>query len=145
PPRFRSRCGRQRDRDRASGHRSRQKVRKKGHMAARRSVTVLVAAVIALITVAVAASAQITTGTISGTVKDAQGAVVPGAAVTLISDTRGTRLPDVFTNANGDFTLINVSPDDYTIQVAMSGFKTLKRSGIGVSVGDRLELGAFTL
>ncbi len=49
--------------------------------------------------VALPAVAQITTGTVSGTVKDAQGAVIPGASVTLISETRGTQLSDVFTNA----------------------------------------------
>ena len=38
------------------------------------------------------ASAQITTGNITGTVKDAQGGVVPGATVTLIDEARGTKL-----------------------------------------------------
>ena len=40
---------------------------------------------------AMPASAQITTGTVSGTVKDAQGATVPGATVVLISETKGTK------------------------------------------------------
>ena len=56
---------------------------------------------------ALPAAAQITTGTVSGTVKDAQGAVIPGAAVTLVSETRGTQLSDVFTNAEGDFTFVD--------------------------------------
>ena len=51
-------------------------------------------------------SAQITTGTVAGTVKDAQGGVIPGATVTLISETRGTKSPPVVTNATGDFVFV---------------------------------------
>ena len=57
----------------------------------------LAAAVLALCALTGVASAQVT-GTVTGTVKDPQGGVIPGAAVTLTSDTRGTKLPDVFTN-----------------------------------------------
>ena len=52
----------------------------------------LAIALLALCAAAVPASAQITTGTVLGTVKDAQGGVIPGATVTLISEARGTRL-----------------------------------------------------
>ena len=82
---------------------------------------------------ALSASAQITTGSLAGTVKDGQGAVIPGAAVTLISETRGTQLPETFTSSSGDFQFVNVPADRYTLQVSMSGFKTLKRTGIAVS------------
>ena len=113
-------------------------------MVARRFLYVA-AIVVALCAVAAPASAQITTGTISGTVKDAQGGIIPGAAVTLTSDTRGTKLPDVFTNASGEFTFINVPADTYTVQIAMTGFKPRKQSGIAVSPGDRQALGVFTV
>jgi hypothetical protein len=94
---------------------------------------------------AMPAAAQITTGTVSGTVKDAQGAVIPGAAVTLISETRGTQLSDVFTNDRGDFTFVNVPADKYTIQVSMTGFKTSKQTGISVSPGDRMSTGILII
>src|SRR5207247_528094 len=71
--------------------------------------------------------------------------VVPGAAVTLISETRGTQLTDVFTNTSGDFTFPNVSPDRYTLQVQIPGFKTLKRPGVVVSTGDRMSVGSLTI
>src|SRR4051812_44122066 len=111
----------------------------------RRRLTFLFAAVIALCAIAATASAQITTGTVSGTVKDPQGAIVPGATVTLTSDTRGTRLADVVTNESGDFTFVNVPPDRYTVAIALQGFKPLKRSGVSVSPGDRLSVGTFTV
>ena len=45
------------------------------------------AALLLLLGAAMPVSAQITTGNVSGTVKDAQGGVVPGATVVLISET----------------------------------------------------------
>jgi Carboxypeptidase regulatory-like domain len=108
-------------------------------------LTSVAAAAIAITAIAASASAQITTGTVSGTVKDPQGGVIPGAAVTLTSDTRGTKLSDVFTNEQGDFTFVNVPPDKYTLSVSMQGFKPARQSGISVSPGDRLSIGAFTI
>lgn len=90
-------------------------------------------------------SAQITTGLVAGTVKDPQGGVIPGAPVTLVSETRGTQLSDVFTNVNGDFSFVNVPPDRYSLQVSMTGFKALKRTGITVSAGDRALIGVLTI
>jgi Carboxypeptidase regulatory-like domain len=91
------------------------------------------------------ASAQLTNGTVLGSVLDSQSAAVPGAAVSLVSETRGTRLPDVFTNTTGDFVVPNVPPDTYTLEVAHQGFKTLKRSRIPVSAGDRVGLGPIMI
>ena len=90
-------------------------------------------------------AAQLTTGTVSGSVRDPQAAVIAGATLTLISETRGTRLPDVISNASGDFVLPNVPPDTYTLEINQKGFKTLKRTGIAVSPGDRVGLGALTM
>ena len=107
-------------------------------MFARRMALPRIASLLCILLVAAAsATAQIVTGTVTGTLKDPSGGVIPGAAVALISETRGTRIPDVFTGANGDFTFANVSPDNYTMQVTMQGFKALKRTGIVVSAGDR--------
>src|SRR5439155_13058556 len=114
-------------------------------MIARRCVTSLVVAAIVACAIAVPASAQLTTASVFERIKDPQGAVIPGAAVTLISETLGTQLADVFTNTTGDFVFANVSPDRYTIQIALEGFKTLRRSGIVVSAGDRLGLGALAI
>jgi Carboxypeptidase regulatory-like domain len=93
------------------------------------------------------AAAQITTGTVSGSVKDAQGAVVPGATVTLISTARGTK-SETQTSTEGDFIFPNVAPGTYTVRVTMHSFKTLERPGIAVSPGDRVvvprEMGSGT-
>ena len=89
-------------------------------------------------------SAQVATGTITGTVQDAQGGVMPGATVTLVSATRGTT-QDVVTSANGDFVFPNIAGDTYTVRITMSGFKTLERPNVAVSPGDRVPVGTLVI
>lgn len=94
---------------------------------------------------ALPASAQISTGTVSGTVRDVQGGVIPGATVTLVSEARGTRSSPVVTNESGDFVFVNMVADTYTIEVTLESFKTLKRSGLAVSPGARIAVGTLAL
>src|SRR5258708_35192418 len=89
----------------------------------------------AMLSAATPISAQVTTGTVYGTIKDIQGGVLPGATLVLTSETRGTKSAPVVTNATGDYVFPNVSADTYTMEVTMSGFKTLKRTGVAVSAG----------
>jgi hypothetical protein len=90
------------------------------------------------------ATAQ-TTGMVTGTVKDAQGGVIPGATVLLTSLTRGTSVPVTVTNTAGDYVVVNLTPDAYQISVTMDGFKTLVRGGIAVSPGDRVAVPTLVL
>jgi hypothetical protein len=89
--------------------------------------------------------AQVIYGSMSGTVKDTQGGVIPGASVTLVSDTRGTSLEPVLTGDTGEFLMPTVTADAYTVRVELAGFKKLERSGVRVSPGSRAELGTLTL
>ena len=86
-------------------------------MIGRRKVSIFAAAVFAILAITAPASAQTTTATVTGTVKDPQGGVIPGATVTLISAARGTRTVPAITNATGDFVLANVTADTYSIEV----------------------------
>jgi len=104
-----------------------------------------VAVFIMLAALSSSAAAQGVTATVSGTIKDAQGATVPGATVTLISESRGTTLASVVSNSEGDFVIPNITADTYTLQVAMPSFKVLKRTGLQVSAGARIALGAVTI
>jgi Carboxypeptidase regulatory-like domain len=114
-------------------------------MSVRSSLASAVGLCLILIASAAPVAAQGVTGTVSGTVKDSQGAVVPGATVTLISQSKGTLSSPVVTSATGDFVLPNVAADTYTIQVEMPSFKTLKRSGLVVSPGSTIAVGALTI
>jgi len=98
-----------------------------------------------LCALAIPASAQISTGNITGTVKDAQGGVVPGATVTLIDEAKGTKLAPAITNETGSYTFPNITTGTYTVEVTMSGFKTAQSKGIPVSGGDRVSVPAITL
>jgi hypothetical protein len=91
------------------------------------------------------AVAQLTLGVVSGSVRDQQAAAVPGATITLTSETRGTKLPVVTSETSGDFVIPNVPPDTYTLEIAHQGFKTVRRSGLAVSPGDRIGLGTLPL
>ena len=71
--------------------------------------------------------------------------MVPGATVTLISDTRGVTSAETTTDATGGFVIPNVTADTYTVRVVLQGFKTLRSTGIVVSPGDRLSLPALVL
>src|SRR6516225_9087309 len=90
-------------------------------------------------------SAQITTGNVIGTVRDAQGGVVPGATVTLIDEARGVRIGPVSTNESGSYVFPNVTAATYTVEVVMDGFKTAQQKGIPVSGGDRVSVPSITL
>ena len=114
-------------------------------MIPKRGLWMLAAAVLGCTALAGTASAQITTGTVSGTVKDAQGGVIPGATVVLVSETKGTKSSPVVSNETGDYVFPNVTPDTYTVEVTMEGFKTLRRTGVQVSGGDRVALGSQTI
>ena len=77
--------------------------------------------------------------------KDAQGGVIPGATVTLISEARGTRSAPVVTNESGDFVFANVAADTYTLEVTLESFKTSQRAGVAVSPGTRITVGTLVL
>src|SRR5262245_39957687 len=110
-----------------------------------RTFTAFVAVAVAVLAIPAIAPAQTITATVAGTVKDGQGGVIPGATVTLISDTRGTKSPPVVTNTEGDFVVPNVTADTYSVEVTMSGFKTMRRPNIVVNAGTRVLVGTLTI
>jgi hypothetical protein len=94
----------------------------------------------------VPATAQITTGSIAGTVVDPQGAVVPNAKVTLINTAQGAASArEVTSNAEGTFLFTPVLPGTYTLTVDVMGFKKYTQSGIIMNVNDRMGLPPINL
>src|SRR5215467_4944858 len=90
-----------------------------------------------LLLLAVSLSAQTFRGTILGTVTDASGALVAGAAVTVKNT--GTSLErSSQTSADGSYSLPELPIGTYTVTVTQSGFQTFVASGVTVDVaGER--------
>jgi len=88
--------------------------------------------------------AQTTSASVSGTVQDAQGGVLPGVAVTLTSRTQGNA-QTVVTDADGRFVFAIVRPDTYSLQVALQGFKTFEQTNLVLNANDRVSLGNLSL
>jgi len=87
-----------------------------------------------VLVMSLAVLAQTPTGTISGSVTDESGAVVPNATVTVTNKTTGfTRT--MTTNAEGLFSAPALQAGDYEVRVEMQGFRTLVRPAT-VQAGD---------
>src|ERR1039457_6318000 len=112
-----------------------------------RSKTVLLlssALLFAVTLIASPALAQVTSGTIFGTVKDPTGAMVKDASVTIANPENGiTRT--VVTGGEGVFVAPGLYPGTYTIAVEAKGFKKMETTGIVLSAADKLNAGEFVL
>src|SRR6516164_8550441 len=83
--------------------------------------------------------AQANFGRILGTVTDQTGAVIAGAAVTVIDTERGIAR-SLVTDSAGEFNAPNLTPSTYTVRVQVSGFKTLDRPNIVLEVGKEIRV-----
>ncbi|HWB95848.1 MAG TPA: carboxypeptidase regulatory-like domain-containing protein, partial [Bryobacteraceae bacterium] len=84
---------------------------------------------------AISATAQTDRATVTGTVTDSTGAVMPNASVTMTN--AGTKA--VFTtptNGNGVYTIPSLPVGLYTLEVRHEGFKTYTRTGIAPVAGQ---------
>ena len=82
---------------------------------------------------------QTTTGQISGTVEDASGAVVVGAAIQAVNiDTHAIR--NVVSGATGSFVLSLLPPGNYQVTIAKSGFRSVTESGVKLDVNQSLSI-----
>src|SRR5579863_5265326 len=78
---------------------------------------------------------QSPTATVNGQVRDTSGAVVQGADVQLIDDKTNARYP-AKTNRDGIYSVTDLPPGTYHIQVSKMGFKTLVKPDILLNVLD---------
>src|SRR2546426_3700218 len=80
------------------------------------------------------AAAQVTTGSISGTVKDSGGAVLPGVSIKLTNtDTGVTRV--VIADEVGRYNAPQLSLGGYEIAAELPGFQTALRRGVTLTIG----------
>ena len=93
--------------------------------------------------------AQQTNGTIQGTVTDAAGAVVTGAAVSIVNDNTGYSR-SLTTGSDGGYAFAELPPGVYKLKVTKEGFKTQSQQNIELHVAStvvtnvRLEVGSVS-
>ncbi|HEY0405426.1 MAG TPA: carboxypeptidase-like regulatory domain-containing protein, partial [Pyrinomonadaceae bacterium] len=107
----------------------------------RRASLVLASALslIWLLALARPASAQEFRGSITGRVSDATGASVAGAQVAAVN--AATKIAtSTSTSEDGSYTLLYLTPGQYELIIEAKGFKKLRRAGIEVRVGDKLDV-----
>ena len=80
--------------------------------------------------VPVAAHAQ---ATLSGLVRDASGAVLPGVVVEATSPALIEKVRSVVTDGTGQYRIIDLRPGTYTVTATLSGFSVVRREGIELS------------
>lgn len=88
---------------------------------------------------AISALGQTATATLSGTVEDENGALIPNAAVTAINT--GTAMQrETTTDDRGNYVFVLLPPGTYIVRVQTQGFATVENSNVILNVGDQKSL-----
>jgi hypothetical protein len=82
---------------------------------------------------------QTTTSTLTGAVKDASGAVIPGAKVQVINEGSGVAV-SALTNEAGLYHVIGLIPASYRVEVEARGFQKLVRPAVAVQISEVVQL-----
>ncbi len=75
------------------------------------------------------ANAQGTTATVSGTVSDSGGAVIPGAKIVILNEETGISR-ELQSDETGRYTAPSLGLGEYRVTASKEGFQTQVRSGI---------------
>ncbi len=87
-----------------------------------------------LVTAAIDAAAQGGTGVISGTLRDPQGAVLPGVTVTLRNQASGVSRTTV-SETDGTYRFPALNPGRFTVATELSGFATTEARDLEITIG----------
>lgn len=91
------------------------------------------------ILLAAVATAQEPRGSIVGQVSDANGGLIPGAAVTILNVETGQTLK-LTTSDSGSYSAPLLPIGRYRIEAELAGFKRFQRDNVEMRVGDRLQI-----
>ncbi len=106
--------------------------------------SVLAAAFLALLPSWAWAQASVT-----GTVRDTSGAVLPGVSVEASSQALIEKVRTAVTDGSGLYRILDLRPGEYTVTFSLAGFSTVKREGLELTgsfvatVGVELRVGAL--
>jgi hypothetical protein len=85
------------------------------------------------------ASAQIDQGSITGTVQDSSGAVVPNAQIMVTNTDTGLNL-QTRSNASGTYVVSPLKIGNYRVSASATGFETVAREGLHLDAQERLNV-----
>ena len=88
------------------------------------------------------AFAQAVSGQILGTVTDPTGAAIPNANIVVTDVAKGTSIT-LQSNAAGEFTADQLTPDTYTVKVTANGFKAFEQTQLDVHAGTAPKVTAI--
>jgi Carboxypeptidase regulatory-like domain len=94
---------------------------------------------IALLATAATVWGQTTASTLTGVVRDASGAVIPGARLQVVNEGTGVVIPAVSNDA-GLYHVIGLSPASYRIEAEAKGFQRLVRPGVTVQISESVQV-----
>ncbi|HVZ19675.1 MAG TPA: TonB-dependent receptor [Vicinamibacterales bacterium] len=101
---------------------------------------VLILAITGLMAFPAPARAQVG-GSLSGTIKDPSGGVIPGVSVTAINTVLGTSF-DTLTDGQGTYTFPKLPVGRYDLTMLLDGFKPQKRTGIQIDADAAVQINA---
>jgi len=97
-----------------------------------------------VICIPILSGAQVASGSLSGTVLDATGAVIPDARIALRAEATGV-IRDTVSNSSGFFSFSAIAPGTYVVSVRASGFKVWEQKGIVFNQAENRSLPSVVL
>jgi carboxypeptidase family protein len=95
-----------------------------GMMRVLQTVTVMIAGLL------LAATTAFAQASITGVVRDASGAVLPGVTVEAASDALIEKVRSGVTDGGGQYRIVDLPPGTYVVTMTLTGFASLKREGV---------------
>jgi hypothetical protein len=90
-------------------------------------------ALVVVILLVLAPAAAFAQASITGVVRDASGAVLPGVLVEAASPALIEKTRSVVTGADGQYRIVDLRPGSYTVTFTLAGFSTVRREGLELS------------
>jgi hypothetical protein len=106
-----------------------------------RTMARIILVAVGLLAVPVAGWAQ-ALGSVAGVVRDASGAVLPGVTVEAASPALIEKVRVAVTDGSGQYAIVNLPPGPYTMTFTLTGFATVRREGVEVSVNVTTNISA---
>ena len=106
-----------------------------------RTIAITALVLVAFLALPVPSSGQ-ALGTIAGVAKDASGAVLPGVTVEAASPALIEKVRTVVTDGRGQYQIASLPPGSYAVTFTLTGFSTVRREGIEVTVNFAASVNA---